>query len=724
MTKAKDFSRQLAHHAESAWGAFLLCAIFTLLMMYNYIFPLGALLYTSSLGIQDCGQMVWNLWHVNEAITSGHNPYFTDSIFYPLKANLTHHTMAAGFFPVTFLVQKLSGNGMMYPFYAYRIITWFSFTLILYGSYFALREIGASRLAAIAASIGYAFCDFYVLHVLHLNHLGGFFIPLTALCLVRCYKRPTMPRLLAFALVSSCAIYFTEFAIYIYMAALFFAVAIFLLPEERASLVEQIKRAGFKRILLAMFVFSLIATPFLTLSLMDNVLKPAIIESSTYSANLAGFFIPDAAQTPLYGNLFSKFAARITTGISGYEVFIGFPLLIFAIVGLIKVPHWLLRVSFVVALVFFALSLGPTLKVFGADTNLKLPYALLARVPPFDLGRTPVRFVVMAMFLLATIAAHGMTWMQKSLEEHWGGRASLAAMLLLCALTTAEAYSPIARQSSFGFPRELTSVVDGPVLNLPISLNDGRAAMLQIFHRQPISTGYLARYTADERARFEQLSEIYNHGGAQFCERIAALGFKNILISPDAIGADLIPLELSSCRLNIIDLREKRSAANDALAAPVFSDGAEFAEFPAYNFGTRIDLTKKDADKYLWYGWSGPEPDLRWTSRWSAAIIFSLDKPATSVLRIKLGAFIVPGKLEQQRVVVKLNNQDLTTLTLTNAEPKEYEIVLPENSLQEKNVLRFELPDAGTPRALTGSDDGRSLAINARWMEIEPQRQQ
>src|SRR5882762_2617707 len=175
---------------DSRTGTFVIALLFTLVMIHNYVFPLNSLLYTTGIKGQDCGQMIWNLWFANEAITGGHSPFSTNLIFYPLGANLAHHTLAAGFFPLTFLVKKLSGNDPLYPFYAYKIIILLSFALILWLSYQVLRELRLTRWAAVTAAVAYAFSDFYMLHVMHINHLAGFFIPLTALFLVRAYQKP------------------------------------------------------------------------------------------------------------------------------------------------------------------------------------------------------------------------------------------------------------------------------------------------------------------------------------------------------------------------------------------------------------------------------------------------------------------------------------------------------------------------------------------------------
>src|SRR5258708_4329455 len=193
----------------------LLSGFFTLGMIYHYVVPLNALLYSDGIAGNDAGQMVWNLWSVNEAVSSGHNPYQTALLYYPQNVNLAHHTLAAGFFPVTFLVKVFSRGDNLYPVYAVRVITLVCFTLLLSFSYLVLRELEFTRLASVTAAIAYAFSDFYLEHALHLNIIAGFFIPLVALLLVRSYKRPASINPVCLGVAAAAAVYFSEFALYV-----------------------------------------------------------------------------------------------------------------------------------------------------------------------------------------------------------------------------------------------------------------------------------------------------------------------------------------------------------------------------------------------------------------------------------------------------------------------------------------------------------------------------
>ncbi|MEO8434565.1 MAG: hypothetical protein ABI596_06695 [Pyrinomonadaceae bacterium] len=699
----------------------LLAGIIALAMMYHHIIPLNGILFIEGAEGQDWGQMVWNLWFVNEAITGGHNPLQTGLLYYPLGANLAHHTLAAGFFPVTFLTKLFSRGDPLYPVYAYHLITWLCFLLLLACSYLLLRELSFTRLASATAASAYAFSDYYQQHTVHLNLIAGFFFPLTALFLVRAYKKPNARNLIYAAMVAASAVYFTEYALYIYLGVFLFLVLMFCFPEERRRLADGWRALGWKPLLISLGVFVLIVTPFLANYLRDRVIKPPLAEVSLYSANLAAFFVPSGNHA-LLAKVFSPLNARITSGVAGYEVFLGFTLIAFALVGILTARKRLMLCAAICALVFYVLSLGPTLKVFSSDTGVRLPYALLMQVPPFTEGRTPVRFVSIATFFLMIIAAGGLSWLYYAIRTKWSLRSALGVLTILFVLTLAGAYSPISRRHAFTPPEKLKAPVAGPVFNVPLQGIDGYASLLQVFHHQPIATGYVARQSPQAWQRFRELKLVYDQGGSQFCQRVAAMGFQNIIITAGEVVA---PLELSRCSIRVIDLR------TDPAWTRSFPGGSKSDEprFPVYTFGTRLNFGIAGGashgpanEDYLWYGWSGREPISRWTERGVTTITFGLAKVEPATLRLRLAPFLAPGKLESQRLNVHLNGQPVASLTLTNRSPEDIEIALPAEALRKENVLAFHLPDAASPDSLNVSGDMRLLGINVHWLEIVPKQ--
>jgi hypothetical protein len=693
--------RAAARFADSPAGTFVICLIFSLLMIYHFVIPFNAILTSNGKVWNDPAHSIWSLWLVNENVTSFRSPYLTDLIFYPLGADLTHHTLSPGFVPVTFLVKKFSGGSLMYPIYAYRIIVWLCFTLLLYFTYLLLRQLEFTRGAAAIGASAFAFSDFFIEHAPHLSLLSAFFIPLTGLLLLRLYRRPATGSAIAAALSAGLAVYFTELALYIFLALLFVLIATVLMGEPGKILFEKLSRLGLKRALLASAVCLIVMVPFLINHFSSDVSKPLYTESANFSANLPGFVIPEPQRTPLYGQIFAGLSARMTRGSDGRETFIGFPILIFALIALITTKQKMVRAAALVGLVFFILSLGPTLKIFGAETGVRMPYSLLMKIPPFDLGRTPVRFAMVGIFFLTIVAAAGMAWTQQALASRLGKRWSGAILLLVFAWVLAEAYAPLPRQPTFQPPAELARIANGPVLNLPVSRFDGYAALLQVFHHQPIATGYISRFSDQQIDYIENLARLVDSGGPELCAELSRMGIRNIVLNP--VSLIEAPYDLSECRLNVIDLRRK-----------------DFV-YPAYKIGTRIDFTTTEAGAYLGYGWSVAEPVARWSDRGRAVIAFRVSDTGPMTLGIKMAPFLVKGKLDQQRMNVKLNGLVVDSLILNLGEPVEYLFHLPPGALRDKNILTLELPDAASPKSLGVSEDTRRLGISVQSLEILPE---
>jgi hypothetical protein len=144
-------------------------------------------------------------------------------------------------------------------------------------------------------------------------------------------------------------------------------------------------------------------------------------------------------------------------------------------------------------------------------------------------------------------------------------------------------------------------------------------------------------------------------------------------------------------------------------------------DYPLIETETRIDFTKPEADKYLWYGWSGAEPRLRWTDADEAALVFALKQIDDVSLKIRLSPFVPRGVHQQQRFNLDLNGHRIQTLLLNEERPYDISLTLPKNLLRRENVLTIGLPDAASPESLKLSIDQRPLGVAVEWMEFQPQ---
>lgn len=544
---------RLAWLAQPWLVALPVSLLFSLAMMFNYIFPLNATLHHRDYVLQ-----LWNLWEVNEALVHGHNPYLTDLQYFPVGAHLGRHVLSPGFFPLTFAVWLFTGDDPFYPLYTYKLIIWLAYALLLYFSYLTLREFGWSRWACFIPAVAYTFSDFYLFHIHRLHIISGFFVPLIALTAIRLYQKPTLLNALLWAAVSGLGLYFTELTLFSYMALAFCGLIIlFFMREERLNLLKKVRRLGAKAIIRSGVLFLFIVSVFSYHWLASDALPPDPDEAFKYSANLIGFFTPTEATTPFYGTLFEPINAQITTGMAGFEIFIGFPLLLSGLLGILVARQKWVRVALGLSLIFFVLSLGPTLKILNVDTGLPLPYDLLHSAPPFNIGRTPVRFVALAFFFWMMVAAGGLHWLRDKLTVRFGPRVALVGLLLILAWTIAEVYNPVERRPPLVLPPPIAQVKDGPVINLPLKYHDPWALLPQIFYNQPTATGYVSRNSAAQAQHFRTLQLLYAEAVAKgSCRRFEEMGFRNIILWPGV--ADDVARGLSDparCGLNVVDFR-------------------------------------------------------------------------------------------------------------------------------------------------------------------------
>jgi hypothetical protein len=143
-------------------------------------------------------------------------------------------------------------------------------------------------------------------------------------------------------------------------------------------------------------------------------------------------------------------------------------------------------------------------------------------------------------------------------------------------------------------------------------------------------------------------------------------------------------------------------------------------EFPLVETSTRIDFNRKESDKFLWYGWSGPEPDYRWSDGREATVVFALKEVGDMELHIRLSPMIIPGKINEQPLYLDLNGQRVQEFVLREGKPQRLSATLPAAGLRQNNILSFGLPNATPPSVLNLSPDQRRLGVAVEWMRLDP----
>ena len=159
------------------------------------------------------------------------------------------------------------------------------------------------------------------------------------------------------------------------------------------------------------------------------------------------------------------------------------------------------RIWAALALAFGALALGPFVHIAGLNTFVPGPWALLRYVPLVGLARTPGRFSIVVMLIVAVLFAGALAW----LGQRWPRRRTLL-LAVVSALLVFELL-PVPRVLySAEVPAIYHHVADAPgdvrVLELPFGMRDGtssygnfsaRSQFFQTMHQKPLAGGYLSR---------------------------------------------------------------------------------------------------------------------------------------------------------------------------------------------------------------------------------------
>jgi hypothetical protein len=357
----------------------------------------------------------------------------------------------------------------------------------------------------------------------------------------------------ALAVVAASSAYFSEYyGAFVPVALAAAGIALVASRDGRAALQRMVRAVGARGLGLALATGLLAALPLLIAwsTPVGRPLNPRQVLVG--GANLAGFVVPDPGQSPLYS---FPVIERLHAGVSrGRAPFLGAATLGLAVAGAAMtrgLRRWLLLG---LAAFFLLLSLGPVLKVFGTNTGLPLPYAVLARVPPFTLAREPLRLSTFAAWALLGLAALGLTAVRARVSRRFGRTAGLAVVGLATAVWMAEGYSPGVPPARFVPPPGLATLPPGAVVDLPLTITDGLAMFLQIYHGRPIVTGYVSRVSAEQFEHVRRLQDLIDTDPGRFVAEVRGFGVRTAILHPGATDAQADALAAGGLR--IVDLRD------------------------------------------------------------------------------------------------------------------------------------------------------------------------
>ena len=153
------------------------------------------------------------------------------------------------------------------------------------------------------------------------------------------------------------------------------------------------------------------------------------------------------------------------------------------------------------AVVFGTLALGPFVHIAGFNTYIPGPWALLRYVPVVGLARTPSRFSIIVMLIVAVLFAAALAW----LGRRWPSRRPLLLATIGVLLAVELLPAPLTLHSAAVpaiYRRVAVAPPDVRVLELPFGIRDGtssvgdftaRSQYFQTMHGKRLIGGYLSR---------------------------------------------------------------------------------------------------------------------------------------------------------------------------------------------------------------------------------------
>lgn len=289
---------------------------------------------------------------------------------------------------------------------AYNVVFLLSFILSGYFMYLLVKYLTGREAAAFLAGALYMFLPFHVAHGLgHFGALQTQWLPLAILLLFRWVQRPTFWKTIGLALVVTWQSWSEHH--YLFWLGIFGIVFLifqkftgFATPERPATRTPYLALLAFLIIIFALLPW----LPTVRLGFQpDNDLSLGVEQTIRFSADLFAFVTPPAWQPVWGGVAYELFGQHFTGNIVEANQFLGFLSLVLLLFFHQHIPRRQKKFWLLIAAVFFIMSLGPKLHVFGNVLPVLLPYALVDSLPVFSAVRAVARAGVMVGLAISVL---------------------------------------------------------------------------------------------------------------------------------------------------------------------------------------------------------------------------------------------------------------------------------------------------------------------------------
>jgi hypothetical protein len=453
-------------------------------------------------------QHIWNHWWVKTALLERHTSFwFTDVLWHPTGVSLFAHT-------ITWVngLLALAFSAFLSDVQTYNAIVCFAFVVTGWTTFLLAHHVSRSWWGSLFAGAAMTFSSYHFAHAEgHQDLISLEWVPLFLLLWIRLLERPGFLRALAAA---ACLLAVTGtspyYSLYCVLAgAILFPVWVIRHPDAW--------RAAGWRGPAALLAFAALALG--TSGLYFWKLHQLTIAEPTgdshppleWCLDLGSPFIPGGHWR--FAELTRGFWQLLPGNVHETSVSMGWSL-----IGAAAFTLWALLAGRVrgagawaaIAAVFFALALGPALKIFGRQYDYPwLPYGFVERaLPSFRLSGMPIRMMSMVQLATAVFAAAGFAELLRTALRPAVARIAFVALFVL---ETLPAPIPTTPPGVPDYVKVLATLPDGAVFGLD-EIDLSSALYHQTIIGKPINGGYISRRPRSVMERYAQMKQALVQG--------------------------------------------------------------------------------------------------------------------------------------------------------------------------------------------------------------------
>lgn len=455
-------------------------------------------------------QGVWNIWWVNKSITELHQwPWYTNYLHFPHGTTLIGHTLCPlkGFLAIP-LLKFLSLTQ------TYNFLVIFSFVVGGLTAFLLSYHLSKSYWGSLLAGFIFSFSNYHFAHAQgHLQLISLEWLPLFILTWLLFLQRPSILLSLGSAL-TLLAVVLCDY--YYFFYGLIWAGLWFLWMALKKRNLFFLFSSAYFRPFLGFCLFSLFSSGILIFMLLyQNHLDPFLgaHDSKTYSLDLLAPLIPGGHWR--LAHLTKFYWSKLPANIHETSVHLGLTILFLLVLVWINRRKWAnedISFWYLALFIFWLLSLGPSLRVWGKEISwIKLPYGLLEHLlPPLKLSGMPIRMIIMVILCASVISSFGF----KALIErrsHWKFGSLLAGLLCLLFIEYLPQPIPVNKIDIPNYVKFLAQLKDNKGV-IDAASGPCMSLYFQTIHEKPLGFGYIARMPTSVDKRDKRISQLIEQG--------------------------------------------------------------------------------------------------------------------------------------------------------------------------------------------------------------------